>query len=76
LHEAASRDPSSTRPSKRNRTRTPSWTAGSPFATPKPSWARVRSRAPSRCRRGHCRRGRPASIASPRIAPIREAAAS
>jgi len=63
-------------PRNRNETRTPSWTAGSPFATPKPSWARVRSRAPSRCWCGRCRRGRLVSIASPRIAPLREAAAS
>jgi len=77
LHEAQTREyVLDTGASKRKRTRTPSWTAGSPFATPKPSPARVRARAPSRCWCAGCPTRRRTSIASPRIAPVREAAAS
>jgi len=47
-----------------NANRTPSWTAGTPFATPQPSPAAVRSRAPSRWLQPDMR----CSIASPRIA--------
>ena len=54
----------------------PSWPAGSPFATPKPSPACARSRPPSRCVRTASRRGNRPSIARPGIIPIRAAAAS